>query len=73
MCQDLVEWMVHMYNDWKMCPETLWLVVNIMDCFCSQCHMIKDNYKLLGTTAMFIAAKYEEKHVYLSLCQYNGL
>ena len=63
MHQDLVKWMVHVYDHWKMLPETLWLVVNIMDRFCSQCCVIKDNYKLLGITAMFIVVKYEEKHI----------
>ena len=43
-----------------MLPETLWIAVNIIDRFLSKRVVSLVKFQLVGVTAMFFAAKYEE-------------
>ena len=43
-----------------MLPETLWIAVNLVDRFLSVRVVSLVKLQLVGVTAMFIAAKYEE-------------
>ncbi|KAI9620508.1 hypothetical protein H4Q26_013721 [Puccinia striiformis f. sp. tritici PST-130] len=43
-----------------MLPETLWIAVNIIDRFLSKRVVSLVKFQLVGVTAMFVAAKYEE-------------
>lgn len=43
-----------------MLPETLWIAVNLVDRFLSKRVVSLPKLQLVGVTAMFIAAKYEE-------------
>jgi G2/mitotic-specific cyclin 2 len=56
----LVDWLIEVHAKFGLLPETLYLAVNIIDRFLS-CKVVQlDRLQLVGVTAMFIAAKYEE-------------
>jgi G2/mitotic-specific cyclin 2 len=56
----LVDWLIEVHAKFGMLPETLYLTVNIIDRFLSTKVVQLDRLQLVGVTAMFIAAKYEE-------------
>lgn len=56
----LVDWMVDVNLKFKMKLETYFKAVNIIDFYLSKVDIKKSEFQLLGTTAMFIAAKMEE-------------
>ncbi|KAI2616581.1 A/B/D/E cyclin [Hypoxylon sp. NC1633] len=56
----LVDWMIEVHTRFHLLPETLFLAINIIDRFLSQKVVQLDRVQLVGITAMFIAAKYEE-------------
>lgn len=56
----LVDWLVEFAQEFKLVPETLYLAINYIDRFMSRKNVPKRRLQLVGVTAMFIAAKYEE-------------
>ncbi|KAL7276351.1 G2/mitotic-specific cyclin [Rhizina undulata] len=56
----LVDWLIEVHTRFRLLPETLFLAVNIVDRFLSNKVVLLDKLQLVGVTAMFIAAKYEE-------------
>ena len=46
--------------EYEMCQETLFLAVNCIDRFLSKMAIARTKLQLIGVTALFIAAKYEE-------------
>ncbi|KAF5367401.1 hypothetical protein D9758_003776 [Tetrapyrgos nigripes] len=60
MRETLVDWLLQIHLKYHMLPETLWIAVNIVDRFLSQRVVSVAKLQLVGVTAMFIAAKYEE-------------
>jgi len=56
----LVDWLVEVAEEYSLHTETLYLAVSYIDRFLSQMSVKRDKLQLVGTTAMFIAAKYEE-------------
>ncbi|KAI5819728.1 cyclin domain-containing protein [Pyronema omphalodes] len=56
----LVDWLVEVHTRFRLLPETLFLSVNIVDRFLTNKVVMLDKLELVGVTAMFIAAKYEE-------------
>ncbi|KAL1889034.1 G2/mitotic-specific cyclin [Ceratocystis pirilliformis] len=56
----LVDWLVEVHTRFHLLPETLFLAINIADRFMSQKTVHLERLQLVGMTAMFIAAKYEE-------------
>ncbi|KIP12160.1 hypothetical protein PHLGIDRAFT_62567 [Phlebiopsis gigantea 11061_1 CR5-6] len=60
MRQTLVDWLLQVHLRYHMLPETLWIAVNIVDRFLSKRTVALAKLQLVGVTAMFIAAKYEE-------------
>ena len=56
----LVDWLVEVHQKFKLLPETLFLTVNVIDRFLSLRSVPFSKLQLVGITAMFIAAKYEE-------------
>ncbi|KAF9967485.1 G2/mitotic-specific cyclin, partial [Actinomortierella ambigua] len=56
----LLDWLAEVHHKFRMLPETLFLAVNIMDRFMSVRQVSLVKYQLVGITALFIAAKYEE-------------
>ncbi|KAI9790345.1 MAG: hypothetical protein M1833_001946 [Piccolia ochrophora] len=56
----LVDWLVQVHHRFNLLPETLFLAVNYIDRFLS-CKIVSlGKLQLVGATALFIAAKYEE-------------
>ena len=56
----LIDWLVEVHQKFKLLAETLFLTVNIIDRFLSLKVVQFSKLQLVGVTAMFIAAKYEE-------------
>lgn len=56
----LIDWLIEVHTRFHLLPETLFLTVNIIDRFLSEKVVQLDRLQLVGITAMFIAAKYEE-------------
>merc|ERR1719282_975487 len=59
----LIDWLVLVHNKCKFCRETLFLAVALLDRYLAQKPVPKNKLKLVGITAMRIAAKHEEAHV----------
>ncbi|KAG6865914.1 hypothetical protein C0991_010747 [Blastosporella zonata] len=58
--QTLVDWLLQVHLRYHMLPETLWIAINIVDRFLTKRVVSLAKFQLVGVTAMFIAAKYEE-------------
>lgn len=56
----LMDWLIQVHARFRLLPETLFLAVNIIDRFLSVRGVALVRLQLVGVTAMFIAAKYEE-------------
>ena len=56
----LIDWLLQVHLRYHLLPETLWIAVNILDRFLSVRVVSIIKLQLVGVTAMFIAAKYEE-------------
>ena len=56
----LLDFMIEGHFMYHLLPETLFLAVNILDRYCSKRIVYKKHYQLVGTTALWIAAKYGE-------------
>ena len=56
----LMDWLVQVHERFGMMPETLFLCGNIIDRFLSVKVVSLGKLQLVGATALFIAAKYEE-------------
>jgi hypothetical protein len=56
----LIDWLVEVHLKFRLLPETLFLTVNLIDRFLSLRTVSLAKLQLVGITAMFIAAKYEE-------------
>ena len=56
----LMDWLVQVHHRFSLLPETLFLCVNYIDRFLS-CKVVSlGKLQLVGATAIFVAAKYEE-------------
>jgi G2/mitotic-specific cyclin 3/4 len=56
----LMDWLVQVHNRFGLLPETLFLAVNYIDRFLSVKVVSLNKLQLVGATAIFVAAKYEE-------------
>jgi G2/mitotic-specific cyclin 2 len=56
----LIDWLLQVHLRYHMLPETLWIAINIVDRFLSKRVVSVVKLQLVGVTAMFVAAKYEE-------------
>jgi G2/mitotic-specific cyclin 3/4 len=56
----LMDWMVQVHKRFALLPETLFLAVNYVDRFLSAKVVSLGKLQLVGATALFLAAKYEE-------------
>ncbi|RVX75147.1 hypothetical protein B0A52_01424 [Exophiala mesophila] len=56
----LMDWLVKVHHRFNLLPETLFLCVNYIDRFLSNKVVSLAKLQLVGATAIFIAAKYEE-------------
>lgn len=59
----LVNWLVEVHVNFRLVQETLYLCVSIIDRYLQKNKTVgRDNLQLVGTAALFIAAKYEETY-----------
>ena len=58
----LLAWLVEVHIKFKLLPETLFITVNLIDRFTERVVVKRNEYQLVGVTAMLIASKYEEIH-----------
>ena len=56
----LIDWLLQVHLRYHLLPETLWIAINIVDRFLSKRVVSLVKLQLVGVTAMYIAAKYEE-------------
>jgi hypothetical protein len=56
----LLDWLVEVHKKYKFRRETLFLTVSLIDRYLSRCLITRRRLQLVGVTAMFIAAKFEE-------------
>ncbi|BGP57727.1 hypothetical protein JCM8202_002380 [Rhodotorula sphaerocarpa] len=56
----LVDWLIEIHTKFRLLPETIFLAVNIIDRFLTSRVVSIVKFQLVGVTALFIAAKYEE-------------
>ncbi|KAI3822046.1 hypothetical protein L1987_09627 [Smallanthus sonchifolius] len=56
----LIDWLVEVREEYKLTPETLYLIVTLIDQYLSKMYIEKQRLQLLGITCMLIASKYEE-------------
>ncbi|XP_004715453.1 cyclin-A1 [Echinops telfairi] len=56
----LVDWLVEVAEEYKLCAETLYLAVNFLDRFLSCMSVLRGKLQLVGTAAILLASKYEE-------------
>ncbi|KAK6594905.1 cyclin [Botrytis cinerea] len=56
----LMDWLVQVHQRFSLLPETLFLCVNYIDRFLSKKVVSLGKLQLVGATAIFVAAKYEE-------------
>ena len=75
----LVDWIIDVHAKFKLLSETLFIAVNLIDRYMSIKNIDKDSVQLLGISALFIAAKYEEIYpptvkdfVYVAQNQFAG-
>lgn len=56
----LMDWVIQVHGRFNLLPETLFLAVNFIDRFLSVKVVSLGKLQLVGATALFLAAKYEE-------------
>jgi len=56
----LIDWLVEVCEELQLHNETLYIAVNLTDRFLSKMLVLRAKLQLVGATALFIAAKYEE-------------
>ena len=59
----LVSWLIEVHLKYQLQPETLFITINLVDRYTQQCHVPRNEFQLVGVTAMLIACKYEEIYV----------
>ena len=57
----LINWMVEIQESFELNHETLYLGIKLLDKYLSKVIIKKEILQLVGTTAMLIAAKYDER------------
>jgi len=56
----LIDWLVEVHKKYKLVPETLYLIVNVIDRYLERSHITRSKSQLLGVTSLLFASKYEE-------------
>ncbi len=56
----LVDWLVEVSEEYKLCADTLYQTVNYIDRFLSLHVVQRNQLQLVGVGCMWVAAKYEE-------------
>lgn len=57
----LVDWMVEVQESFELNHETLYLAVKLVDLYLGEVRINRDQLQLVGSTALFIACKFDER------------
>ncbi|KAI9785436.1 MAG: hypothetical protein M1816_000405 [Peltula sp. TS41687] len=57
----LLDFLIEAHGAFKLLPDTLFLMVNLVDRYCSNRIVYKRHYQLVGCAALLVAAKYNDK------------
>jgi len=57
----LVDWLVEVQESFELNHETLYLAIKLVDLFLGKVQIKRDKLQLVGTTAFWIAAKFDER------------
>ncbi|ANB14638.1 B-type cyclin CLB3 [Sugiyamaella lignohabitans] len=57
----LLDFLIDTHVALRLQPQTLFLAINLIDRYCSMRVVYRKHYQLVGCTALWIAAKYEDK------------
>lgn len=57
----LLDFLLEIHSAFRLKSQTLFLCMNILDRYCAKRIVYKQHYQLVGCTALWIAAKYEDK------------
>lgn len=60
MHSELIDWIIHVHNKFRLCPDTLFLTHNILNRYLEREEILSEKLKLVGATSLLIASKYEE-------------
>eukprot|EP00798_Chlamydomonas_sp_ICE-L_P005764 gene5764-6061_t len=56
----LVDWLVEVAEEYKLCADTLYQTINYLDRFLSVCKINRNKLQLVAAACMWVASKYEE-------------
>ncbi|KAL9402224.1 hypothetical protein Peur_006073 [Populus x canadensis] len=56
----VINWLIEVHFKFELMPETLYLMVTLLDRYLSQAQIKKSELQLVGLTALFLASKYED-------------
>ncbi|KAJ0043821.1 hypothetical protein Pint_18095 [Pistacia integerrima] len=56
----LINWLIEVHFKFELMPETLYLMVTLLDQYLSQVKIKKNEMQLVGLTALLLASKYED-------------
>lgn len=59
----LVDWMVEVQENFELNHETLYLAIKLVDLVLSQAQIGKEDFQLLGATAIFVASKFDVRNM----------
>ncbi|RJE17129.1 G1 S-specific cyclin, partial [Aspergillus sclerotialis] len=57
----LLDFLIEAHAAFQLLPATLFLIINILDRYCSKRVVYKRHYQLVGCAALLVAAKYGDK------------
>ncbi|KAG7196145.1 uncharacterized protein KQ657_000157 [Scheffersomyces spartinae] len=57
----LLDFLLELHLTFRLCDSTLFMCQNILDRYCAKRIVFKRHYQLVGCTALWIAAKFEDK------------
>lgn len=57
----LVDWMVEIQENFELNHETLYMAVKLTDLYLDRVPVSKENLQLVGSTALFVASKFDER------------
>lgn len=58
----LFNWLIDVHLKYKLHPQTFYIAINIIDTYLSAQIVYRNELQLVGITALWIAAKYEETY-----------
>ena len=58
----LIDWLIDVHFRLKMFPQTLFIIVALIDGYLSKKQVKKHELQLVGAATLFTAAKYEETY-----------